>query len=931
MLFLRCLGSLGLVDNENMGPSAGQVRRLALLAVLAAHRDRPVSRDALVALLWPESDENRARQALSQSLYALRRDLQCETLFLGQRDLTLNPAVIDCDLWQFQAAIQRDALEEGVALYRGDFLDGVHISQAERFERWTDEQRDRVRQQMHDALERLASAASEAGQHDRAVSWWSRRATTDALSHRVALRVAQAMVAAGDRAAALQYIARHEDVVRQELDVGLDPTLLQLCSELTTPPPHAPATASKRTNEPERPQVATPKVAEVAPVTDPTATPATQARHAKPWRLLIAPAVIAAVIALIAMARRQSNQAVRATPETTRVVAIGALEFAGPPGDAFKAKIVERLLLANLASIPRLRIAQGDEPDTSLVISGSVVANSSNGSIVAIARLAAKGGTPVQLRAADAQGDLSAVTDNLTRQVIAQLANAEDVSALLASASTTTRSLEALRFFAAGEEQFEAGRWKEAEDAFAQAVRADSTFALASYRLSEAANWNGNVTTQQQAAERAWRMRAGLPTRDRILVEANWAWNSGDVDAAERGFRDAVTRYPWDGEAWYQLGEVLFHSGPVMGRPAQLAIDAYVRAARPVAGGRVRRRAEALLHLERIAALTGDTIAFDSLRTQLQSMASADDVLELNALAACARRTPQALRELDRILRVANGNAVLSNARRCALFGASLRFALSVYAAVPTSALDPTLALGARVEESALRTSLADDTLAAQLLARPLGRLPATALLLHRALRAVQQPATPAAQLRAYRDSLVGGWPRDLAPGVERRDADYGFLSNRFGPFVAGLIDARLGDTASVWAQVRRLRSLDSDTATQRAGANMAHTLLARLAIDGRQPQRAIAHLDSLLPIAVVSQLDYANERGHARLFRAEALQQLGQFTESASVAQSIGQRSVFEYLLVADAIRLATTSLERAGLRDSASALTRRWAQRRG
>jgi DNA-binding SARP family transcriptional activator len=60
MLSFRVLGELSLSGPE--GPVTGrasQRRRLALLAVLAVARGRPVTRDKLVALLWPDADSER--------------------------------------------------------------------------------------------------------------------------------------------------------------------------------------------------------------------------------------------------------------------------------------------------------------------------------------------------------------------------------------------------------------------------------------------------------------------------------------------------------------------------------------------------------------------------------------------------------------------------------------------------------------------------------------------------------------------------------------------------------------------------------------------------------------------------------------------------------------------------------------------------------
>ena len=73
MYTLRLLGTAS-IDGPN-GPVAGraaQGRRLALLALLALARGRAMSRDKVVAMLWPEATPDRARPQLSDTLYILR-------------------------------------------------------------------------------------------------------------------------------------------------------------------------------------------------------------------------------------------------------------------------------------------------------------------------------------------------------------------------------------------------------------------------------------------------------------------------------------------------------------------------------------------------------------------------------------------------------------------------------------------------------------------------------------------------------------------------------------------------------------------------------------------------------------------------------------------------------------------------------------------
>src|SRR5689334_8360992 len=89
-LRLTTLGGLALADGDGVPLAAPPPRRrLALLAVVAASGERGVSREKLLAWFWPEGAEERARHALTQTLYALRRDVGGRELVVGTSTLRL--------------------------------------------------------------------------------------------------------------------------------------------------------------------------------------------------------------------------------------------------------------------------------------------------------------------------------------------------------------------------------------------------------------------------------------------------------------------------------------------------------------------------------------------------------------------------------------------------------------------------------------------------------------------------------------------------------------------------------------------------------------------------------------------------------------------------------------------------------------------------
>ncbi len=136
MLRLQTLGNVFVTGDSGapLGGAASQRRTLALLATLAVAGEGGLSRDKLVGLLWPEANPERARHSLTQALYAARRALGADDLFLVNADIRLNGSLLSSDVQELEAALNRGDLEQAVALYNGPFLDGFFLSGSPEFE-----------------------------------------------------------------------------------------------------------------------------------------------------------------------------------------------------------------------------------------------------------------------------------------------------------------------------------------------------------------------------------------------------------------------------------------------------------------------------------------------------------------------------------------------------------------------------------------------------------------------------------------------------------------------------------------------------------------------------------------------------------------------------------------------------------------------------
>lgn len=224
---LRLLGGVSLQRGGTpVGGRAGQRHRLALLALIGI-APAGVSRDRLMALLWPDAEPDRARHLLSHSLYVLRRALGEDALLVSGDTVRLNPVSVACDVWTFERTLQEGDHSRAVALYTGAFLDGFALAGGVEFERWADTERDRLGREYAAALEALAFEREAAGNHGHALEWWRRLAAHDPYNSRTAMHVVRMLEAAGDVAGAFRHARVHEALLREELDVGLPEEMVE--------------------------------------------------------------------------------------------------------------------------------------------------------------------------------------------------------------------------------------------------------------------------------------------------------------------------------------------------------------------------------------------------------------------------------------------------------------------------------------------------------------------------------------------------------------------------------------------------------------------------------------------------------------------------------------------------------------------------------
>ena len=242
---LRLFGTPSIESREG-GLLTGRVaqrHRLALLALIALSPGGRLSRDKLIAYLWPESDPDKGRNLLKVATYILRSTLGEEAVLSEGDDLRLDGDVMRTDAVEFAAAVENGDFARAVALYKGPFLDGFFLSDAPEFEQWVASERERLGAGYAKALESLAGAAEKAGDHSRAAEWWKLSAAKDPYDSRIALGLIQALAASGNRAGALQHAALHQRMLQQEFGIAPPVEIITLVERLRAEPSAEPTRA----------------------------------------------------------------------------------------------------------------------------------------------------------------------------------------------------------------------------------------------------------------------------------------------------------------------------------------------------------------------------------------------------------------------------------------------------------------------------------------------------------------------------------------------------------------------------------------------------------------------------------------------------------------------------------------------------------------
>jgi predicted ATPase/DNA-binding SARP family transcriptional activator len=218
-LHIRLLGSPE-VSFQGQPLTLARRQSRALLYRLAA-APRPVPRDELCFLFWPDTADAVARRNLTVLLNHLRRELPQADLITSAEDaLALARPAVWTDVLAFAAGEGHgDDLHQLVSLYRGPFLHGFTLPASPEFAAWVAQEALVWERHYLELLAALVEQQSSQGDYGAAIVNAQHYLAIDELAEEMHRRLIWLFAANGDRAAALRQFDRCATLLEQELDV----------------------------------------------------------------------------------------------------------------------------------------------------------------------------------------------------------------------------------------------------------------------------------------------------------------------------------------------------------------------------------------------------------------------------------------------------------------------------------------------------------------------------------------------------------------------------------------------------------------------------------------------------------------------------------------------------------------------------------------
>lgn len=606
---LVTLGRLALFDADGAEePSLGTRRRkLALLVVLALAR-RPVARDTLIGMFWPDQPEERARHSLSDALSHLRRVLGAEAITAHRSEIALaDDVALTVDARELLVDVAAGRMPSAVAQWQGAFLTDVHVPGSPAFAHWADGVRARVEEAALRAVSAECVRLANVGDQEARGALAERWVDAAPLSVAAATHWLEALSADGTAESAARALDAHARLTRRlakEFDAVPDAEVQGIAESLrarVASAPPVPVDDRVVASSPSHTISETDGAPMTAGIDAAQAPPARTVRRSRmSGRIVLAVAALAALLMIAVQVRDRRRDADTRT-QAPELLLVSDFETGGL--DSVVAVVVAEAVRMGVDDLPATSVvdavevrravaglgAPADAPIDSVLAHRVAMATRATGVVTGGIRvtpagmlldaaLSVPGGDVIATARAIARdsSELLSAAATLVRQLarsadatrVAPSGDAEGLRFASDNLDAVHRYAEAVRLLDRGGDRARGYALLE------EAVALDTTFSLALRRLA-LIDYRSEDTRDRFVLNmtRAFRYADRLPPADRDLTVGTYHMLvSGDHAKAANAFRARLALRPRDRASWHNLGMTYQYVGD-----ERRAADAYER------------------------------------------------------------------------------------------------------------------------------------------------------------------------------------------------------------------------------------------------------------------------------------------------------------------------------------------------------------------
>ena len=215
---VHLMGPVQVLWESGQLPSFRSQRTKALLGYLVSEK-RPISREVLAALFWPDDTNSKGRANLRKELYNLNNILPGCWQADDKTVQFIASGGVQVDIYELGKLAQSKQWAEAADFIQGDFLEGIYLKDNLDFETWLLGERERRRQQAEEILMATARAKQWQGDYPNARRYMTRLLQIvpwHEEGHRQLMRL---LAYGGNFSAALKQYEQCRTILAEELDV----------------------------------------------------------------------------------------------------------------------------------------------------------------------------------------------------------------------------------------------------------------------------------------------------------------------------------------------------------------------------------------------------------------------------------------------------------------------------------------------------------------------------------------------------------------------------------------------------------------------------------------------------------------------------------------------------------------------------------------